>query len=155
MQSGDTLELPPTTRTTLDPEAVVCPVEDEPWPATAELILSALESGAHQAGGRGSNRRALSRIPHRVRGRLRLFSDAADSPPREIYTRDVHARGMGFITPHRLPLGHGGFVSFIAPDGRPRRIQCTLHRCREAAPGWFEAAVCFNREQPELSDAAR
>ena len=91
-------------------------------------------------------------LPHRVRGHLRLFSDCVHSSPREIFTRDVHARGLGFITPHRLPLGHGGFVSFTAPDGRPRRLQCTLHRCREAAPGWFEGALCFNREQPEFSE---
>src|SRR4051812_16048989 len=147
MQPGDTLEMPPPA----DAEVDACPAEDEPWPATAELILSALDSGAHAAS--NANRRVLTRLPHRVRGRLRLFSDVAHSPPREIFTRDVHSRGLGFITPHRLPLGHGGFVSFTAPDGRPRRIQCTLHRCREAAPGWFEGAVCFNREQPELTDA--
>jgi hypothetical protein len=146
MQTGETLELPTLT----DADAIVCPTEEEPWPAMAELILSALESGAHQV--KSTNRRSKSRVPHRVRGRLRLFSDTPHTGPREIFTRDVHARGLGFITPHRLPLGHGGFISFIAPDGRPRRLQCTLHRCREAAPGWFEGALCFNREQPELSD---
>jgi hypothetical protein len=146
MHTGDTLELPPLS----DADAVVCPTDEEPWPAMAEMILSALESGAHQA--KSTNRRGGSRVAHRVRGRLRLFSDNAHDPVREIFTRDVHARGLGFITPHRLPLGHGGFISFVAPDGRPRRLQCTLHRCREAAPGWFEGALCFNREQPELSD---
>ena len=146
MQPGDTLEMPPMP----DADAVAIPMDAEPWPAMAELILSALESGAHQAS--ETNRRSVSRLAHRVRGRLRLFSDSAHNPPREIFTRDVHARGLGFITPHRLPLGHGGFISFVAPDGRPRRIQCTLHRCREAAPGWFEGALNFNREQPELSE---
>jgi hypothetical protein len=116
----------------------------------AELILSAMDSGRH--GVAPDNRRALPRLPYRVRGRLRLFSDGPRSTPRVIYTRDAHARGLGFITPHRLPLGYGGFVEFVGPDGRHRRIQCTLHRCREAAPGWFEGAVCFNREQPELSE---
>lgn len=126
--------------------------EGEPWPAMAELILSAMDSGRHLGAGGAESRRALQRIPHRVRGRLRLFSDAPHHGPRVIYTRDAHARGLGFITPHRLPLGYGGFVEFQGPDGRPRRIQCTLHRCREAAPGWYEGAVCFNREQPELSE---
>ncbi|HSU67565.1 MAG TPA: hypothetical protein VLJ39_11880, partial [Tepidisphaeraceae bacterium] len=109
MQPGDTLEMPPMS----DADAVASAPDEEPWPAMAELILSALESGAHQAP--AGNRRSLSRLPHRVRGRLRLFSDAAHNPPREIFTRDVHARGLGFITPHRLPLGHGGFISFVAP----------------------------------------
>ena len=63
--------------------------------------------------------------------------------------------GLGFITPHRLPLGYGGFVEFPGPDERPRRLQCTLQRCREIAPGWYEAAVCFNREQPELMEVGR
>jgi hypothetical protein len=123
----------------------------EHWPATAELILSAMESGRHGAGAH-DDRRALPRLPYRVKGELRLFSDPPHAGAREIYTRDVHARGLGFITPHRLPLGHGGFVEFPGPDGRPRRIQCTLQRCREAAPGWYDAAVCFNREQPELNE---
>ena len=36
------------------------------------------------------------------------------------------------------------------PDGNLISIACTLLRCREAAPGWFEGAVCFNREQLEF-----
>lgn len=124
----------------------------ESWPAEVDLILSAMESGRHIA--EPDERRALTRIPHRVRGRLKLFSDSPDVSHRVIYTRDVQVRGLGFITPHRLPLGHGGFVEFAGPDGRPRHIQCTLHRCREAAPGWYEGAVCFNREQLELSEIA-
>ena len=120
------------------------------WPPGAELILSAMDSGRHKAD--PSDRRALPRLPFRVRGRLRLFSDAANGPSHAIYTRDVNPRGLGFITPDRLPLGHGGFVEFPDPNGRPRRLQCTLQRCREIAPGWYDAAVCFNREQPELAD---
>src|SRR5688572_26529435 len=120
------------------------------WPAEVDLILSAMESGRHRAA--DDERRDVPRVPLRVKGRLRLFSDAAHVSPRAIYTRDAHPRGLGFITPHRLPLGHGGFVEFTGPDGRPRRIQCTLHRCRETAPGWFEGSVHFNREQPELAE---
>jgi hypothetical protein len=29
-------------------------------------------------------------------------------------------------------------------------VHCTLLRCREAAPGWFEGSVYFNREQPQF-----
>jgi hypothetical protein len=124
-------------------------VNRESFPAIAEMILSAMESGRH---GLAVNRRAVTRLPYRVRGRLRFFSDPAESEPRVIYTRDIHARGLGFITPSPLPLGHGGFVEFTGPDGQPRRIQCTLQRCREAVPGWYDAAVCFNRQQPELAE---
>ena len=122
------------------------------WPAGAELILSAIDSGRHKAD--PFDRRALPRLRYRVVGRLRLFSDPPHDTPRAIYTRDVNSRGLGFITPHRLPLGYGGFVEFRGPDGRPRRLQCTLQRCREVAPGWYDAALSFNREQPELTDVA-
>ena len=117
------------------------------WPAEVELILSAIETGRHRC----SNRRGARRIRYRVRGHLRLFSDDAATPPRVIYTRDVHARGLGFITPTRMPLGHGGLVHLPRPNGDTLAVHCTLLRCREAAPGWFEGAVYFNREQPELA----
>ena len=87
---------------------------------------------------------------YRVRGHLRLFSDSPGVQGRVIYTRDVHPRGLGFITPHRLPLGHGGVVELPTPAGKIVSIPCTLLRCREAAPGWFEAGVYFNREQPQI-----
>jgi hypothetical protein len=130
--------------------------DDAAWPAEVDLILSAMDSGRHRSAdvAAGIERRAWARLPFRVKGRLRLFSDAPHVAPRAIYTRDAHARGLGFITPHRLPLGYGGFVEFTGPDGRPRRIQCTLHRCRETAPGWFEGSVHFNREQLELIEHA-
>jgi hypothetical protein len=125
----------------------------EAWPPVAELILSAMDSGRHgSAAAAHEDKRAMPRLPFRVQGRLRLFSDGLGNEPRVVYTRDVNARGLGFITPHRLPLGYGGFIEFPGPDGRPRRLQCTLQRCREAAPGWYDAALCFNREQPELME---
>ena len=116
------------------------------WPAEVELILSALETGQYT-----HDRRALRRQHYRVRARLRLFSDPHASSPRVLYTRDVHARGLGFITPHRLPLGYGGKIELPGPTGGILSIQCTLLRCRQAAPGWFEGSVYFNREQPEFA----
>ena len=126
----------------------------EDWPPQVELILSAIEAGRHGpesgAGGGplfGADRRRSKRVSYRVRGRLRLFSDAPGDEGRVIYTRDIHARGLGFITPHRLPLGHGGVVELSTPGGKIVSIPCTLLRCREAAPGWYEGSVYFNREQ--------
>lgn len=123
------------------------------WPAQAELVLSALEAGQFGPvrAGAAANRRALPRRPYRVRAALRLFSDADQTPPRPLFTRDIHARGLGFITPHRLPLGHGGVVELPTADGgRTVTVACTLLRCREAAPGWFEGSLYFNRDQPEF-----
>jgi hypothetical protein len=118
-------------------------------PPEVELILSAMETGEHHV----SNRRAHRRHPYRVQGGLRLFSDPPFSSPWLLYTRDVHARGLGFISPHRLPLGYGGSIEFALPAGGTITVNCTLLRCREAAPGWYEGCLYFNREQPGLASA--
>lgn len=116
------------------------------WPAQVELIMSALDTGQYDA-----NRRKTRRSEYRVRARLRLFSDSATSSPWIIYTRDIHPRGLGFISPHRLPLGYGGLIELPGPEGGVISINCTLSRCREAAPGWYEGALYFNREQAEFA----
>jgi hypothetical protein len=120
----------------------------EDWPPQAELVLSAIEAGQHRMGyDPGAERRSSKRVSFRVRAQLRLYSDNAGDPGRVVYTRDIHARGLGFITPHRLPLGHGGLVDLPTPAGKIVSVPCTLLRCREAAPGWYEGSVYFNREQ--------
>jgi hypothetical protein len=123
----------------------------EDWPPQAELVLSAIEAGQHRTGyDPAQERRVGRRASFRVRAQLRLFSDNPGEPGRVIYTRDIHARGLGFITPHRLPLGHGGLVDLPTPAGKIVSVPCTLLRCREAAPGWYEGSVYFNREQQGL-----
>ena len=119
-------------------------------PADVDLILSALDAGRHAPA--AADRRALKRHKYRVEGWLRLFTDGPGDAARTLYTRDVNARGLGFITAHRLPLGYGGLVQLPRPDGSGGTItvHCTILRCREAAPGWFEGSVYFNREQPTL-----
>jgi hypothetical protein len=124
------------------------PSQEPPWPAEVDLILSAMEAaeGVHAA-----ERREHTRKPYRVRAALRLFSDLPETPLWTLYTRDVNARGLGFITRHRLPLGYGGWVELSTPRGRKLRIHCTLFRCREAVQGWFDGALYFNREQHVFS----
>lgn len=114
------------------------------WPAEADLIISALDAG--RAGGI-PDRRRVRRVPYRVPAILRLFSDLPDTDPWTLYTRDIDRRGVGFITRHRLPLGYGGMIRLPLPDGDFLEAHCTLLRCREAAPGWYEGALYFNREQ--------
>jgi len=120
---------------------------DAGWPPQVEMIISALETGQFAR----RNRRGSRRNSYRVRGRLRLFSDPPMSSPWVLYTRDIHSRGLGFVSPHRLPLGYGGVLEIPGPTGGILRLNCTLLRCREAAPGWYEGSVYFNREQPEFS----
>jgi hypothetical protein len=137
--------------------------EAEPFPAEVEMILSSMEAGRYafnqeleaasgqRAGERNSEeRRALGRFPYRVRAELRLFRDRPGSPPWMIYVRDADPRGIGFVSPHRLPLGYGGYVELVAPTGRPLSVPCTLFRCREVVPGWYDGAMNFNREQADF-----
>ena len=149
---------PPKSGPKAGPPNPPAALSHEDWPPQVELILSAIEAGRYPgpsapqppAATAGPERRQTKRASYRVRGHLRLFSDAPGEQGRVIYTRDVHPRGLGFITPNRLPLGHGGVVELPTPAGKIVSIPCTLLRCREAAPGWYDASVYFNREQPHL-----
>jgi hypothetical protein len=129
---------------TLNEPLQLKPAADPPWPPEADIILSAMEAaeGLHN-----NERREHDRLPYRTRAQLRLFSDPAGTEPWMLYTRDVNARGLGFITPHRLPLGYGGWIELVSPRGRKIRANCTLFRCREAVKGWYDGALYFNREQ--------
>lgn len=115
----------------------------KPLPPEVEFILSALEAGEYP----GTQRRGSRRTRYRVAASLKLFSDNPQAPPWTLYVRDVNAKGSGFVTRHRLPLGYGGILTIIDPNGRTARIDCTLLRCREAAAGWFEGSMYFNRDQ--------
>jgi len=114
----------------------------------SSLILSAMES----AGGK-DDRRRLRRFIYRVKATLRLMTDADAAAERMLYTRDVNARSLGFLTQHCLPLGYGGVVRLPSPaPGDPMvSISCMMVRCREIAPGWFDGALLFNREQDEFT----
>ncbi len=81
-----------------------------------------------------------------LRASLRLFSDAPFGEPTPLFGRDLHARGIGFITRERLPLGYGGTVEFPSAKGETVTVHCTVLRCREAVNGWFEGALQFTRE---------
>lgn len=119
---------------------------DGATPPGLELILSALETGEHAS----ADRRGINRRRYRVQARLRLFSDSEHAEPRILYTRNVHSRGLGFVSRERLPLGYGGRLEVPAPEGKILSLHCTLLRCRPAAPGWYEGALAFNREQADL-----
>jgi hypothetical protein len=118
----------------------------EAIPADAALIISAIDA----AGGGRLERRLTRRISYRTTTELRLFRDEPSAPQRVLYTRDINRRGIGFVTSHRLPLGYGAVVRLPNERGEWVEVHCTLLRCREAAPGWYEGSAYFNREQPQF-----
>jgi hypothetical protein len=115
----------------------------EPFPTEVEFVISALEAGPKPA----QDRQKLKRTAYRVRAALRLFSDAPESVASLLFTRHVNPQAVGFLTNRHLPLSHGGILYIPSPDQRMLQIYCTVLRCREAAPGWYEGAAYFNRQQ--------
>jgi hypothetical protein len=111
------------------------------------MVLSALEAGNWK-----EQRRERVRSAYRVKAALRLFAEPPPAPARILYTRDVDHRGIGFVTRDRLPLGYGGIIRLPSnrTAGKMLNISCTLYRCREAAPGWYEGALHFNRDQMDF-----
>lgn len=114
------------------------------WPAEVDLIISALDAGAS---GVGRDRRTLPRRAYRRVGRLKLFADSPSAAPWEIFTRDANPRGLGFVTRQRLPLGYGGKLRLLSPEGEVVDLGCTVLRCRQTAGGWYEGALTFNQHQ--------
>lgn len=120
--------------------------EDPAWPLEAGMVMTALEAGAWK-----EERREQSRIGFRAKALLWLFADSPGGPARVLYTRDANQRGIGFVTRERLPLGYGGIVRMRSPKSQKiLAVPCTLYRCRMAAPGWYEGALHFNRDQAEF-----
>jgi hypothetical protein len=115
-------------------------------PLDARMVLTALESAGWK-----EERRLRRRTAYRVKATLRMFADAPAARSRVLYTRDADQRGIGFITRERLPLGYGGMLRLASPrTSKSLNIACTLCRCRMAAPGWYEGALHFNRDQAEF-----
>jgi hypothetical protein len=115
------------------------------FPTEVRLILSALE-----AAGNYEDRRETERLRFRVEATLKLFADGPDENGRLLYTRDVSQRGIGFITRYRLPLGYGGNVCILTPQGGLMTVPCVVLRCRQVSSGYFEGSLYFNREQFEF-----
>jgi hypothetical protein len=117
------------------------------WQGAAGMVLTSLEAGSWR-----ENQREQLRSAYRVKAALRLFAEPPPAPARILYTRDVDHRGIGFVTRDRLPLGYGGIIRLPSnrTPGKIINIPCTLYRCREAAPGWYEGALHFNRDQMDF-----
>lgn len=121
-----------------------CLTELDAWPADVDLICSAMDA-ARAPGDR--QRRRESRRPHRVIAHLQIHGEHA---PVRIYSRDCDPTHFGFIVERPLPLGFRATLEFAAPDGSLMSATCTVQRCRECVPGWFEGALAFFKPIPAL-----
>jgi hypothetical protein len=122
------------------------PPIDPTWPPEVALIMTAMAAGRW-----AEERREMPRLPYHVKASLRLYADEPGSKEKYLFTNNVSPRGLGFLTRHRLPLGYGGTVEIPMPDDRTLTVHCTMLRCRQAAPGWYEGALHFLRDQEEFA----
>ena len=120
------------------------------WPREVEMMISAIEAAPRTL----RDRRKRYRTAHRTVASLKLFVDG-DRRSRTLYTRNVDSRGVGFLSPERLPLGYGGTIELLAPSGETVTANCTIFRCSEMVNGWYEAALSFNTEQWKLDAHCR
>ena len=127
--------------------AAAPPAAAEERPAEVDLILSAMDAAKRPG---PVDRRAAARRTLRVRADLRLFAHDPLNPPIALYTRDVSATGIGFITKDRLPLGYNGLVRLTIESGETITAACNVYRCREAIGGWYEGALHFTNRQPDI-----
>jgi hypothetical protein len=117
------------------------------FPSEVEFVISALEAGPRPE----HDRQKTVRTRYRVKAVVKLFSDTPDTDPAVIYTRHVNENAVGFLSRNPLTLSHGGLLTIPGPRGVMLRVYSTVLRCRVAAPGWYEGALYFNRNQPVFS----
>lgn len=124
---------------------------DAEVPFDVELIFSAMDAAA-APNCYATDRRARDRRAHRSAARLHLHARASDDDaPLTLWVRDADARGLGFLVAEALPLGYGGTVELLGPDGEIVTASGVVKRCRACAPGWWEGALTFARPRAELA----
>jgi hypothetical protein len=112
------------------------------WPTEVDFILSVLETASFPE--------ADARMGGRTRYHATAELEIQGELPATLYTRDISAISLGFITRSALPVRFGAVVRLFTPGDGPREIPCTVFRCRPLAPGWYEGAVFFNARQENL-----
>jgi len=121
-----------------------------PRPADADLIAEALVAARDLATDESGDARRRDRRPVRATAALQLLTDNPEDAPWALFARDADPRNLGFLTEHPLPVGHGGRVRLATADGQTLDVGCTIYRCRECVPGWYEGALSFHKLQPAL-----
>jgi hypothetical protein len=113
------------------------------WPADAQAAMSKLETSFAPL----TEHRAAERRRYRTTARFWIAAEQST----QFYVRDVSARGLGFICKDALTESLRGKLRLALPDGGMMQVTGTILRCREFAPGWYEGALQFAREQGVFS----
>lgn len=112
------------------------------WPGEAVAMMKRADQLARP------NQRRLPRWDYRVRGDLTLAGEETLSGPTwPVFTRDINPWCCGFITHQIVPVYRKAMLRLPTPHEQVLHIRCLVRRCRQFAPGWYQAMVEFEREE--------
>lgn len=126
-----------------EPETVVpAPIEVSTWPMEIRAAILCLETRSHA----GAERRLRNRFPYRVQAEL-TWVDLPDADPVAVFTRDINSWTVGTLT--LAPMQTGWRCNLRLPDPLSHHaleIACSVYRCTEFYPGWYDVALRFAKE---------
>jgi hypothetical protein len=105
------------------------------WPADVREVLAELEALFPKM----HDRRVLPRWVFHAEAFLTIDHSARH----QLWTRDVNAWNVGFISREPLPAGAHGTLRLELPDGELLVVPGQVKRSREFKPGWFEGYINF------------
>jgi hypothetical protein len=89
-------------------------------------------------------RRKLRRTRYYTAAQMLVSLDG----PATVYTRDVNPWLIGLVGNVHLDNYDHVMLHLPLPDQPAMEVECTVRRCQEFLPGWFDYALHFRHEQP-------
>ena len=118
------------------------------WPADVREILAKLDASFPKM----HDRRVIPRWVFHAEGFLTIEHAARH----QLWTRDINAWNVGFLSRERLEVGSNGNLRLEIPGGEVLVVPAQVKRSREFIPGWFEGYLNFMRTiSPEVIDKTR
>jgi hypothetical protein len=119
------------------------------WPMDARAAMFVLE--ANGSAEQYFDRRESDRTPCHVDATACSAAEPAQLAEFILYTRDIDALNLGFVTAQNLAIGSHVQVN-LTLDERKVQLTGTIARCRYFMEGWFEGVVQFDREVAIYTD---
>jgi hypothetical protein len=123
-------------------------VAEDAWPADVRAILAQLDASFPKM----HDRRVLPRWVFHAEG----FLTIDHSVRHQLWTRDINAWNVGFVSREPLEVGTHGTLRLEIPGGEVLVVSGQLKRSREFQPGWFEGYLNFMQMiTPEVLEKTR
>ena len=120
----------------------LCGVSKDYWPSEVREAFNALESFAPRC-----ERRKLRRTRYYAAAEM-LASLGGPAP---VYTRDVNPWLIGMVTSCHLNNYDHVMLHLPLPN-QMLEVECTVRRCVEFIPGWYDCSLHFRHEQSLFRD---